>query len=224
VTQATPVTLHKDSKYVANRNELLKKNELKFQFDACTNRYQFELCRMTHLWKTAMALVTLSEIHSPNDQHRSTIDILAVLVALKGNWYNQQNQISLNQKTNLYMLKSFNEWVNSGLPLFQVTKSNFQKWDTEWKRMLFILKQRMSQNSNFVDIMQSILAEQLQGDAERDMDWKRIQSNYQDMWQNFIANDTCMNLKIKAHQEEEVYRAIVYAHWGKDLEKKMEKA
>jgi hypothetical protein len=90
--------------------------------------------------------------------------------------------------------------------------------------MLIKLKERLSQNSNFVDIMQSILAEQLQGDAENYMDWSRIQSNYQGMWQNFIANDICMSLNIKADQEEKVYRAIVYAHWGKDLEKKMEKA
>lgn len=118
VTKATRMTLNNDTKYVANRNELLEKNELKVQFSACTNRYQFELYRMTHLWKTAMALVTLSDTHPPNDQHRSTIDTLAVLVALKGNFYNQENQKSLNQKSNLYMLKSFNEWCASSQPLF----------------------------------------------------------------------------------------------------------
>jgi hypothetical protein len=90
--------------------------------------------------------------------------------------------------------------------------------------MLIKLKERLSRISNFGDIMQSILGEQLQGDAEKYMDWKRIQSNYQDTWQKFIANDLCMKFKIKAHQEEKVCRAIVYAHWGKDLEKKMEKA
>lgn len=214
VTKATPVVLPKDTKYAANRNELLEKNSLKVKFDSCTSRYQFELSRMTHLWKTTMALVTLSDIHPPSDHHRSTIDILAVLVALKGNFYNEQNQKSLHQKTNLYMLQSFPQWVQSSSPLFQETKANFSKWSLEWESILFSLKDRLSQNTNFVDIMQSILAEQLLGNSEKDMDWSRIQANYQDMWQNFIANDNCMQMKIKGNQEEKVYRAIVYAHWG----------
>ena len=55
------------------------------------------------------------------------------------------------------------------------------------------------------------------------MDWCLIQSRYTEVWMDFVADDQCLTKKIAGAQEESVYRALIYAYWGKDLEKKLEK-
>ena len=131
---------------MVDRDALLARNEVKAGFFKCLDRYQFELCRMTHLWKTATALTLLSGIHPSGDPHRSTIDILAVLVAIKGDAYRSANMISLLYGENLYSLPFFDQWVKTANEKFKANLRSFENWDLQWKKMLHGLKENCSSN------------------------------------------------------------------------------